>query len=51
MSDINLGVCSICRQQFDLSDGVPCDCLEKLEEDLDTYLEKQRQIILKDDEG
>ena len=33
MSNINLGVCPICRQQFDLSDGVPCDCLERGDEE------------------
>lgn len=32
MNDINIGVCPICRQQFDLSDGVPCDCVEEFRE-------------------
>lgn len=33
MSDINLGICPICKVQFDLSDGVPCNCIQNLEED------------------
>jgi hypothetical protein len=33
MSDINIGICPICRQQFDLSDGVPCDCVEREKEE------------------
>jgi hypothetical protein len=45
MSDINIGVCPVCRQKFDLSDGVPCDCIVVLE---DEAAEEDRRIARMD---